>query len=206
MEKYFSIKRRLTQFFVVFFFTLSRIFIVFLFLVISFDLLFLLCSFFIRGWNSWMKWVMNVKTAWCASVCLVYMREWSVLWHFSKRIVWKSLLMLEFYGHSSVHNKDMLSSYVSFPLNHQLCSQHMDFYRLKYKIFFTVFANHLDLIENEIAVLIVTLAILIYISLFALQHIGLFVTDAWFRFSLWWMPKSTYKNHDHVLSNHTRFT
>lgn len=92
--------------------------------------------------------------------------------------------MLEFYGHSSVHNKDMLSSYVSFPLNHQLCSQHMDFYRLKYKIFFTVFANHLDLIENEIAVLIVTLAILIYISLFALQHIGLFVTDAWFRFSL----------------------
>lgn len=53
------------------------------------------------------------------------MIEWSVLWHFSNRIVWKSLLMLEFYGHSSVHNKDMLSSYVSFHLNNQLCSQHI---------------------------------------------------------------------------------
>lgn len=68
-------------------------------------------KFFVLPWMSNLEnlW-MNAKTAWCVCECglAFFQQNWA--------FVWNLLLMLECYGHSSVHNKDVLSSYMSASL------------------------------------------------------------------------------------------
>lgn len=128
--------------------------------------------------NLWM----NAKTAWCVCECglAFFQQNWA--------FVWNLLLMLECYGHSSVHNKDVLSSNMSASLQ----SSTVHIWIFTGKVYWI--SSFLPIIWISFKMrwlLIVALAFLIYAMLcfsffltFCLQHIGLLVIAAQFRFSV----------------------